>query len=138
MQAVCERKRKMKLQIIAGEWSVCKVSFDSCAVAQQPFTFVARTDEELSVVCPTEFAPASAIAREDGWKAFRIEGELDFGLIGILARIASVLAENGIPIFAVSTYHTDYVLVKKEKFDTALQALCEAGYECQIISKEER
>ncbi len=50
----------------------------------------------------------------DGWKAFRIQGVLDFSLIGILAKIATVLADNGISIFAVSTYNTDYVLIKKK------------------------
>lgn len=59
----------------------------------------------------------------DGWKAFRIQGVLDFSLIGILAKIATVLADNGISIFAVSTYNTDYVLIKKENYQKALDIL---------------
>ena len=59
----------------------------------------------------------------DGWKAFRIQGVLDFSLIGILAKIAIVLADNGISIFAVSTYNTDYVLIKKENYQKALDIL---------------
>ena len=64
----------------------------------------------------------------DGWKAFRIQGVLDFSLIGILAKIATVLADNGISIFAVSTYNTDYVLIKKENYQKALEVLQTAGY----------
>ena len=59
----------------------------------------------------------------DGWKAFRIQGVLDFSLIGILAKIDTVLADNGISIFAVSTYNTDYVLIKKENYQKALDIL---------------
>ena len=59
----------------------------------------------------------------DGWKAFRIQGVLDFSLIGILAKIATVLADNGISIFAVLTYNTDYVLIKKENYQKALDIL---------------
>ena len=60
---------------------------------------------------------------DDGWKAFRIQGVLDFSLIGILAKIATVLADNGISIFVVSTYNTDYVLIKKENYQKALDIL---------------
>ena len=60
---------------------------------------------------------------DDSWKAFRIQGVLDFPLIGILAKIATVLADNGISIFAVSTYNTDYVLIKKENYQKALDIL---------------
>ena len=73
--------------------------------------------------------PANVIKRDDGWMAFRIQGVLDFSLIGILAKIASVLADNGISIFAVSTYNTDYVMVKKENFQDALEVLAAAGYD---------
>ncbi len=68
-------------------------------------------------------------AREDGWRAFRIEGVLDFSLTGILSAISGILAENGIGIFAVSTYNTDYILVKAENLVKALDVLREAGYE---------
>ena len=67
--------------------------------------------------------------RDDGWKAFRIQGILDFSLIGILSRIAGIFAENEIGIFAVSTFNTDYILTKKENYDKALEALKQAGYE---------
>ena len=73
--------------------------------------------------------PANVTHREDGWKAFRIEGVLDFSLIGILSKISAILAENAIGIFVVSTYNTDYVFIKKENFPQAVSALGKAGYE---------
>ena len=69
------------------------------------------------------------IERDDGWRAFRIQGTLDFSLIGILSKISTILAENKIGIFAVSTFNTDYILVKENNFDSALNALKEHGYE---------
>lgn len=65
-------------------------------------------------MCITSEVPENTIQRDDGWKAFRIQGVLDFSLIGILAKIATILADNGISIFAVSTYNTDYILIKKK------------------------
>ena len=92
------------------------------------FYFIGRTNEEISLVCKTEDTPRITSEREDGWKGFRIQGVLDFSLIGILSEISGILAENKIGIFAVSTYNTDYILVKKEHYEKALQALEDAGY----------
>ncbi|MBO4475074.1 MAG: ACT domain-containing protein, partial [Clostridiales bacterium] len=96
---------------------------------QTEFVFVGKTDEELSLVCQTEDVPENTTDRDDGWKAFRIEGVLDFSLVGILSEISGVLAEAKIGIFAVSTYNTDYILVKEENFERAMEALETAGYE---------
>ncbi len=81
------------------------------------------------MVCMTKDVPPNTIQRDDGWKAFRIQGVLDFSLIGILAEIAKLLAEHGISIFALSTYNTDYILVKKEHYQKALGLLENSGYE---------
>lgn len=108
--------------------SVCKVTDYSGIDIDQPFVFTGRTDEEKSLVCPTNIVPGNTAAREDGWRAFRICGELDFSLIGILAGITRVLADRKIGIFAISTYNTDYVLTKEAYFEKALLALEEAGY----------
>ena len=89
---------------------------------------VLQTDEELSLVCKTEDTPAETIKRDDGWKGFRIQGMLDFSIIGILSKLSGILAENEIGIFAVSTYNTDYILVKKENFERALRILASEGY----------
>ena len=113
----------MKLEKIDGRFTVCKVDDVSDIDLNVPFLFLGRTDEEISLVCPTEKVPPRTTEREDGWMAFRIKGVLDFSLVGILARIASILAENGISIFAVSTFNTDYVLVKEEHYERALKDL---------------
>ena len=118
----------MELKIIPHEFSICKVSDYSQIDFDQPFVFTGSTDEEKSLVCPISFVPRNTTAREDGWRAFRIEGELDFSLIGILSKISSVLADNGIGIFAISTFNTDYILTKTENFERAIQALKSAGY----------
>lgn len=117
----------MKIECIGEEFCVCKVRDFSEADFDSGFCFLAKTDEENSLVCARSRVPANVTAREDGWRAFRIAGVLDFSLIGILARIAALLAENGISIFAVSTYNTDYILTKD--MERALEVLSGAGYE---------
>ena len=121
----------MELKIIPQVFSVCKVSDYSQVDLDLPFVFTGSTDEEKSLVCPMPFVPQNTITREDGWRAFRIEGVLDFSLIGILSKISSVLADNSIGIFAISTYNTDYILTKEENFGKALKVLAEAGYEIE-------
>lgn len=119
----------MKLKTIPFDLTVCKLADVSSIDLNGEFFFIGRTDEEISLVCRTEDTPDNTVRRDDGWRGFRIEGELDFSLIGILSKISSILADNRIGIFAVSTYNTDYILVKKENFDKALSALAEAGYQ---------
>lgn len=119
----------MQLRAIRGQFTVCKVQSLSDVNLQSEFLFLGKTDQELSLVCKTADAPAQTAAREDGWCAFRIEGTLDFSLTGILAGISSLLAGSHIGIFAVSTFNTDYILVKEENFVPALSVLAEAGYE---------
>lgn len=118
----------MELKILDYDLTVCKVKSVKDIDLNSDIYFVGKTDEELSLVCPTENAPESTTEREDGWKGFRIQGILDFSLIGILSKISTLLAENKIGIFAVSTFNTDYVLVKKENFEKAVKALSESGY----------
>lgn len=118
----------MDLKIIDQDFSICKVEDLSQVDYSDPFYFVSKTDEELSLVCDTGSVPNNALARDDGWKAFRIQGVLDFSLIGILSRIATLLAENEIGIFAVSTYNTDYILTKAENFDRSIEILERNGY----------
>ncbi|MBQ6834574.1 MAG: ACT domain-containing protein [Lachnospiraceae bacterium] len=119
----------MKIKKIDGNFTVCKVDDYSCVKLDAEFCFVGKTDEENSLVCLTKDVPEQTVEREDGWRAFRIEGILDFSLIGILAKIALLLAEEAIGIFVVSTFNTDYVFVKKENEERALKKLEENGYE---------
>ena len=118
----------MQLKVIDIDFSVCKVKDYSQVDLHQPFVFTGATDEEYSLVCPTSLVPDNTTEQNDGWRAFRIEGELDFSLIGILAKISACLAQNGIGIFAISTFNTDYILTRKENFEKAIQALETEGY----------
>lgn len=118
----------MLIKRIACDFTVCKVESEQELVTGKDFYFVGKTDEEISLVCITEDTPKNTVERDDGWKAFRIEGVLDFSLIGILSKISGVLEERKVGIFAISTFNTDYVLVKKENFEKATLALNDAGY----------
>jgi len=109
--------------------TVCKVASERDVDLNRDFYFFGKTDEEYSLVCITEDTPANTLERDDGWKGFRIQGTLDFSMIGILSRLSGILAENKIGIFAVSTFNTDYILVKEENFDRALKALASVGYD---------
>ena len=89
---------------------------------------IGKTEEELSLVCRTEDTPSNTIERDDGWKGFYIRGVLDFSLIGILSKLSGILAEHKIGLFAVSTFNTDYILVKEEQYERALAVLSAEGY----------
>ncbi|MBQ7657032.1 MAG: ACT domain-containing protein [Clostridia bacterium] len=119
----------MKLELLPMAFTVCQLTRAEEADLSVPFTFFARTDEEISLVCPIASCPADALNRQDGWRCLRVTGVLDFSLVGILSRIAGCLAEAKVPIFAVSTYNTDYLLFREAFMDTALDALKKAGYE---------
>lgn len=118
----------MEIKRIDYNFSVCKVADYSLVKLDSEYSFIGKTDEEKSLVCMTEDVPSNVTEREDGWKAFRIQGVLDFSLIGILSEISGILAENKIGIFVISTFNTDYVLTKKENYKRALDVLARAGY----------
>ncbi|MCD7854717.1 MAG: ACT domain-containing protein [Clostridiales bacterium] len=121
----------LKLKVIEGSFSICKVNNINDIDLKNEFTFVSVTDEEISLVCKTECIEENDIEtaeRDDGWKAFRIEGVLDFSLLGIIAHISKILAENKIGIFVVSTYNTDYIFVKENNFDKAIKVLKDNKY----------
>lgn len=116
------------MKVIEHKLTVCKVADISAIDLAADIFFIGKTDEELSLVCPTSDTPSETIERDDGWRGFRIQGVLDFSLIGILSKLSGILAEHGIGIFAVSTYNTDYILVKEEHFERALEVLVSEGY----------
>ena len=118
----------MLLQVIEGKFSVCKVENLRAVNFNVPWLFVGKTDAEISVVCLTADVPHATLAREDGWRALRVAEPMDFGLTGVLAGISTVLARAGISIFAVSTFDTDYILVKAENLGLAQTALEAGGY----------
>ncbi len=118
----------MEIKKIEYDFSVCKVKDYSLVDFNSEFIFVGKTDEENSLVCPTSEVPSNTAERDDGWKAFRIQGILDFSLIGILSAISGILAENKIGVFAISTFNTDYILIKAENYQRAADVLACAGY----------
>ena len=118
----------MELKKLPYSFTICKLTDASDINFKSEFCFFSRTDQEISVVCKTVDTPQNIINREDGWRGFRIEGTLDFSLIGILSKISTILAENKIGIFVVSTYNTDYVFVKDNSYEKAMNILSDAGY----------
>ena len=119
----------MKIKVLKETFAMCKVEDYSQVDLTGEFIFTGRTDEENSLVCPEGMVPGNASAVDRGWRGFRIEGVLDFSLIGILSKISGILADNGIGIFAISTFNTDYILTRSENLDKAVKALAEEGYE---------
>jgi hypothetical protein len=119
----------LKFRKLADTFVVCRLPSDAlapqCAAAE--FISITRTAEELSIVCPIDQAPTSANC-ESPWTCFKLEGPFPFSLTGVLASFLGPLAERGIPIFAVSTFDTDYILVKKENAVTAAETLIKAGH----------
>ena len=119
----------MKIEIMKERFCVCKIADLSEVDFSGELVFVAKTDEELSLVCERGRVPQNVTALEDGWKAFRVEGVLDFGMVGVIAKIAEIFARERISIFVVSTYNTDYVLLKEPDFERGIRLLQKSGYE---------
>lgn len=122
---------RLRFSVVPGSFAVLRLAPDAevpPGVLAPPFHSVTRTPAELSVVCPDEALPEGARA-ERGWAILALEGPFPFELTGILASILVPLAKAGVGIFALSTFDTDYVLVKRERLDDALAALAAAGHE---------
>ena len=128
------------MSVLDGSLVVVRLEASSPFPAWLPadgFLSITRTAEEVSIVCPQSFVPSDVTA-EPGWGAIRIEGPLDFNLVGILASIATVLADSGISLFAISTFETDYVLVREAKMSEAVAALRQAGHRVRIANRNHR
>ncbi|MEA4815825.1 MAG: ACT domain-containing protein [Lachnospiraceae bacterium] len=119
----------MKLKIIEGSFAVCKLKDPSHINLDQDFVFIGKTDEETSLVCNEKVVPKNVSEEEKGFSLIKIEGLLDFSLVGIISEISGVLAKNNISIFVVSTYNTDYFLIKENNIEKTKKALLEKGYE---------
>jgi hypothetical protein len=120
----------LRLRAVPGELAVCRLPADAPvpAAVGGALWSVTRTADELSVVCPVADAPPDAEV-ERGWRALQVAGPLDFALTGVLAAIAVPLAHADVSIFAVSTYDTDYVLVREAALPAAAEALRRAGHD---------
>lgn len=119
----------MKIKVIDGTYAVCKLKSE-ISPPERGFFSLTRTADEITLVCEEGNVPQQeAIQTEDGFAMFRIEGQLDFSLIGILADISGILAGEKISIFCISTYDTDYILLKKDQLKNALDVLDASGYD---------
>ncbi|WP_105189552.1 ACT domain-containing protein [Pseudoalteromonas sp. T1lg48] len=121
---------KQTLQLLPHEFTIH--SFDSTAaipsiIFQSEVYFVGKTSEELSIVCNSDIE-LDSLAQEPGWVAFEVLGPLGFSLTGILSNISGVLARANISIFAISTFDTDYILVKRMQVTNAMNSLKKEGY----------
>ncbi len=125
--------------MLPGRYAICRLSADDPIPDWAPistarlgsdvgaFVSVARTTDELSIVCPESDVP-EAVKCDRGWRCFKVAGPLDLSVIGVLAALAGPLAEARVNIFAVSTFDTDYLLVKDESLSRAVDTLVNAGH----------
>lgn len=120
----------MQLEILSMVLAICRLEpknpIPSWAMHSEFFS-IAKTSEELSIVCSQENVP-EGVRIEKGWRCLKVKGPLDFGLTGILASLANPLSAANISIFAISTFDTDYLLVKEETLEKTLQVLIQAGH----------
>lgn len=121
----------MLLRKLPYALTVCKVLSPAEINLYADFFFIGKTDEELSLVCITSDVPVHTTNRNDGWRGFRIEGELGFAPVSSLSLLSALLFDHHIDIFAVSTFNTDYILVKEAQFDRAIGVLEKEGYVIQ-------
>lgn len=124
-------KKVLTMKLLKEKYGVCRLDkIDSIPtwVKNSEFYSITKTSDELSIVCNQQDIP-NDIKCEKDWRILKIIGPLDFALIGILASISTILAQKGISIFAVSTYDTDYILVKDSDIDNAIEALVNENYE---------
>lgn len=121
-----------------GPYCICRLppaeALPSWAVSAE-FCSITRTPEELSIVCEQEVVP-SHIEANRGWRLLRVQGRLDFSLVGVLAGLTTTLANANVSVFAVSTHQTDYLLVQNEAVDRAVAALRAATYVVSVVSDE--
>lgn len=122
--------KSLVLSVLPFSLTVCRLEV-GCTIpawaAAGPFFAITRTSDELSIVCEAGRVPQD-IRQESGWRVLKVEGPLDFSLTGILARLATALAEAEISLFAISTFDTDYLLVRQERLAAAVDVLRSAGY----------
>lgn len=120
---------RFPLTLLPGRFAVCRLdpSSPSPDWPAGPVVSVTRTAEELSVVCAEEAVPAGTKA-EAGWKALKLEGPVPFSTVGVVSSMTAPLAAQGISVFVLSTFDTDYLLVKEAMLARAAKALAHAGY----------
>lgn len=126
----------MKLTLFRERLAVCRLPADS-TLPQWPaggFISITRTPGELSVVCEESSVPNEVVA-ERGWRALQLEGPIPFDVTGVAASLTAPLAANAISLFLISTYDTDWLLVKEAALDRAIAALGTAGFEIAVVPR---
>lgn len=121
---------RFPLALLPGDVAVCRLPPEAPVpawAAEGPFSCVMRTPEELSIVCAEDGVPAGVLA-ERGFRALKLEGPVPFTTVGVVSSMTRPLAEAGISVFVLSTYDTDYLLVKSTALDRAIKVLGRAGY----------
>jgi hypothetical protein len=121
---------KLTIALLPDRLAICKLSADAPIPAwadEGPFHSITRTSEELSIITTEASIPADVTCDHE-WRAFKVEGPLEFSLTGVLESVARPLAEASISIFAIATYNTDYVLVKSDSIERAIATLRAAGH----------
>lgn len=126
---------ELNLSLQPERLTICRLAPDAVlpewASGRAAFLSITRTREELSIVCEAQRVPAT-VKQETGWRLFKVAGPLDFSLIGILASLADPLAKAGISIMAISTFDTDYLMVKEAKLDEAIKVLKAFGHSIKV------
>lgn len=120
----------LTLKLLKGRYGICRLDNDDFIpewAKEGDFLSITKTPEELSIVCSQSSIPGN-IKSERDWRILKVEGPLDFSLVGILAPISTILAQSGISIFAISTFDTDYILMKDSNVDKAIESLSKEGY----------
>jgi hypothetical protein len=120
----------MRLEVCDYKLGICRLSSQEALhewMLKGTFFSVSRTPEELSVVCDETLIP-DGIRCEKNWRCLKVKGHLDFSVVGVVSALSKVLAEHSISIFVISTFDTDYLLVKTENFQKAILVLNQAGF----------
>ena len=127
---------KLTIHILKDQYAICKLHSDPVIqdwIKEPLFFSITRTDDEWSVVCRQSRLPANAEESSPDWRILRLSGPLDFSLVGIIAHISEILKNADIPIFTISTYRTDYILVKNDHLEKAVQNLRSAGHKVTYL-----
>jgi hypothetical protein len=121
---------KLNIKLFPGHYSVAQLPSDTPAprwAKGSHFLAYIQTEDEHSIVCKSEVVPVDA-QNEPGWRLLKIDAQLDFSMVGVLANLSGCLAKNRISVFVISTFNTDYFLVKDEQLSLAVNALRKVGH----------
>lgn len=124
-------KNKLSIKLLKEKYGVCRLNKNEAIPSwalQGDFYSITKTEDELSIVCLQDNIIENIKCEKD-WRVLKIEGPLDFSLVGILSKISTLMANNSISIFAVSTYDTDYILIKEKDINRAIKVLNNDSYE---------